>query len=156
MSGLTDHVASYLRLRRALGFKLEREGQLLSQLVSYLEAVGAAALTSELAIAWAREPADAQPNHLAKRLGVVRKFAAYINGYAANLHERNFGWKACRILFITNTPERAANMREALNSLTKATNVRRLFFFTTADALSSADLFSHTWIDGNGQTVTLI
>lgn len=79
MSGLTDHVASYLRLRRALGFKLEREGQLLSQLVSYLEAVGAAALTSELAIVWAREPANAQPNHWAKRLGVVRKFAAYLH-----------------------------------------------------------------------------
>jgi hypothetical protein len=31
MSALRGHVASYLNLRRALGFKLEREGQLLSQ-----------------------------------------------------------------------------------------------------------------------------
>lgn len=78
MSALRGHVADYLRLRRALGFKLEREGQLLSQLLSYLDAVGAAALTSQLAIAWAREPANAQPNHWAKRLGVVRKFTAYL------------------------------------------------------------------------------
>ncbi len=54
MSALRDHVTDYLRLRRALGFKLEREGQLLSQLLSYLDAVGAAALTSQLAIACAR------------------------------------------------------------------------------------------------------
>ena len=79
MSALRGHVSDYLRLRRAFGFKLEREGQLLGQLVSYLEAVGGAALTSQLAIAWAREPANAQPNHWAKRLGVVRKFAAYLH-----------------------------------------------------------------------------
>ncbi|HVA20319.1 MAG TPA: tyrosine-type recombinase/integrase [Solirubrobacteraceae bacterium] len=79
MSALREHVADYLRLRRALGFKLEREGQLLSQLLSYLEAVGSTALTSELAITWAREPANVLPNHWAKRLGVVRKFAAYLH-----------------------------------------------------------------------------
>lgn len=79
MSALSGHVEDYLRLRRALGFKLEREGQLLGQFVAYLDNAGAAAVTSELAIAWARQPADAQPNHWAKRLGVVRKFAAYLH-----------------------------------------------------------------------------
>jgi integrase len=79
MSALSGHVEDYLRLRRALGFKLEREGRLLGQFVAYLEAAGAATLTSDLAIAWARQPAGAQPNHWAKRLGVVRKFAAYLH-----------------------------------------------------------------------------
>lgn len=78
MSALSGQVADYLRLRRALGFKLEREGQLLAQFVSYLEATGAARVTSEAAITWARTPANAQPNHWAKRLGIVRKFAAYL------------------------------------------------------------------------------
>lgn len=78
MSALSGHVADYLRLRRSLGFKLEREGQLLAQFVSYLEATGAARVTSEAAIAWARTPANARPNHWAKRLGIVRKFAAYL------------------------------------------------------------------------------
>ncbi len=78
MSALAGHVADYLRLRRALGFKLEREGQLLAQFVSYLEVTGAARVTSEAAIVWARRPANARPNHWAKRLGVVRKFAAYL------------------------------------------------------------------------------
>jgi site-specific recombinase XerD len=78
MSALSRHLEDYLRLRRALGFKLDREGQLLTQFVARLDAAGAATLTSELAIAWAREPAGAQPNHWAKRLGIVRKFAAYL------------------------------------------------------------------------------
>jgi integrase/recombinase XerD len=78
MSALSGHVEDYLRLRRALGFKLEREGQLLIQFAAHLEAAGAATLTSQLAIAWAREPAGVQPNQWAKRLGIVRKFAAYL------------------------------------------------------------------------------
>ena len=38
MSALRGHVADYLRLRRALGFRLEREERLLGQFCSYLEA----------------------------------------------------------------------------------------------------------------------
>lgn len=78
MSALSGHVEDYLRLRRALGFKLEREEQLLNQLVDYLHATGAMRISSELAIAWARLPVGARPSHWAKRLGVVRKFAAYL------------------------------------------------------------------------------
>ena len=51
MSALGSHAEDYLRLRRALGFKLERAGRLLPQLVAYLEAAGAATVTSDLAIA---------------------------------------------------------------------------------------------------------
>ena len=38
MSRLQQHADEYLRLRRALGFKLTEHGQILPQLVSYLEA----------------------------------------------------------------------------------------------------------------------
>src|SRR3981189_1706001 len=70
MSALGGHAEDYLRLRRALGFKLERAGQLLPQLVAYLEAAGASTVTSDLAIAWARLP-DATPNHWAQRLAAA-------------------------------------------------------------------------------------
>jgi integrase len=72
MSELSGHVQDYLRLRRALGFKLERAGRLLPQLVAYLEAAGAATVTSDLAIAWARLPGHAHPNHWAQRLAIAR------------------------------------------------------------------------------------
>lgn len=78
MSAFGGHVDDYLRLRRALGFKLERAGRLLPQLVAYVEAAGAASLSSELAISWARLPAGAQPNHWAQRLAVARGFARYL------------------------------------------------------------------------------
>jgi integrase/recombinase XerD len=78
MRSLGEHVDDYLRLRRALGFKLERHGQILPQLVAYLDAAGASTLTSELAISWARLPAGTQPRHWAARLAVARGFAAYL------------------------------------------------------------------------------
>ena len=78
MNALGGHVDDYLRARRALGFKLERHGHLLPQLVEYLEAAGERTVTSELAIAWARLPAGAHPAHWAARLAVARGFAAYL------------------------------------------------------------------------------
>lgn len=78
MSALSGHVEDYLRLRRALGYKLEGAGHLLPKLVAYLEAAGSPTLTSELAISWARLPAQARPNHWAARLAVARGFARYL------------------------------------------------------------------------------
>jgi integrase/recombinase XerD len=78
MNTLNTHVDDYLRLRRALGFKLECEGRWLAELAAYVDAAGAGTLTSELAIAWASQRASAGPNGWAKRLGVARKFATYL------------------------------------------------------------------------------
>ena len=45
MSGLQAHVDEYLRLRRALGFKLKEDERTLGQLVAYLEAAGASTVS---------------------------------------------------------------------------------------------------------------
>ena len=78
MSELRRHLEDYLRLRRALGFKLEFPGQVLPSLVSYLEAAGAATVTAELAIAWAGLPRGVLPITWAHRLGAARGFARYL------------------------------------------------------------------------------
>ena len=71
------------------------------------------------------------------------------------LHTKQFGWKACRILTITNTAERADNMRFALAQLTKSETTRQLFYFTHASALKAAgDILKLEWIDGNDWLVT--
>jgi integrase/recombinase XerD len=75
---LRGYVEDYLRLRRALGFKLERAARLLPQLVTYLEAAGESTITSQSAIAWARLPQRARPNHWAQRLAIARGFARYL------------------------------------------------------------------------------
>jgi integrase len=78
MSGLGAYVDDYLRLRRALGFKLKEEERVLGQLVGYLEAAGAETVSSELAIGWARLPVGVHPNHWTKRLRIARGFAGYL------------------------------------------------------------------------------
>ena len=77
-TSLQAHVEEYLRLRRGLGFKLERAGQILPQLVCYLEAAGASTVTRELAISWAKLPVSARPQHWAARLAIARGFATYL------------------------------------------------------------------------------
>lgn len=77
-AALSGHVEDYLRLRRALGFKLTRPGQELPQFVAYLDAIGTQRITVEAAIAWTRLSEDAQPVTLSHRLGAVRGFARYL------------------------------------------------------------------------------
>jgi len=78
MTDLAGHVEDYLRLRRALGFKLRFEGEALPQLAAYLTAAGADTITTDLAIAWAGLPQGVKPITLAHRLGAARGFAKYL------------------------------------------------------------------------------
>ena len=78
MSALRSHLEDYLALRRGLGFKLERAGQLLAGFVRDLEQAGAATVTTGDALAWATAPADADPSWWRARLAAVRPFARYL------------------------------------------------------------------------------
>lgn len=77
MSALRQACDRYLALRRALGFKLERHGRLLPELVCYLEGAGAATVTTGLALEWATRPAG-HPQEWAVRLSIARGFARYL------------------------------------------------------------------------------
>ncbi len=78
MSGLREHLEDYLALRRGLGYKLGRPGQMLPGFVSYLEGAGAATITAGHALAWATGPACADPTWWRARLTAVRGFARYL------------------------------------------------------------------------------
>ena len=79
MSSLSEHVDEYLSLRRGLGFKLDRPGQLLVQFAHYCEEHRADTVTIEVALNWARQPAAARPFWWAHRLSTVRSFARYLH-----------------------------------------------------------------------------
>lgn len=82
MSALRQAASDYLAVRRALGSKLEGYPRLLDSFITYLEAAGAATVTTELALAWARLPGDdAHPSYLGKRLCVVRGFARHLQAF---------------------------------------------------------------------------
>ncbi len=75
MTALEQAVGDYLRLRRRLGYELERDEPQLYQFVGFLEQAGAERITTELALLWARMPANQHPIIWRRRLGMVRQFA---------------------------------------------------------------------------------
>jgi integrase len=78
VSSLRQALEDYLRMRRALGYKLERPGRQLGQFVTYLEETGAQTVTIENAVAWATQPAEADPSYWSERLSLVRQFARHL------------------------------------------------------------------------------
>ena len=82
MNALRQAAEDYLAVRRALGSKLPGYDRLLAGFAAYLEAAGAATVTTELALAWARLPGeDAHPAYLGKRLCVARGFARHLRAF---------------------------------------------------------------------------
>lgn len=78
MSQLSGYAADYLELRRALGFKLAKEGRLLRDFAAFAEAAGAGTVTIDLAARWAAKPDSTSPVWAAQRLSMVRGFARYL------------------------------------------------------------------------------
>ena len=79
MSALAEHAEEYLALRRAVGFKLVGEGQLLAEFVKFAEQTGQRTITTQAALEWARLSASSSPNYLSRRLRAVRSFARYLH-----------------------------------------------------------------------------
>lgn len=163
MSVLTQHADDYLRLRRSLGFKLERAGWLLPQFVAYLQDAGAATVTSELAISWARQPAHTRPNHWAQRLAVARGFARYLQTiipatevppsgvFPARRHRpAPYLWSQgdiCRLL------EQAASLRQPMRAATHQTLLGLLA--TTGMRIGEAIGLEHDDVDFDAGVVTI-
>ena len=67
MTTLREAVPEYLTMRRALGFKLRKEGQALLDFVTFMEKRRASYITQTLALAWAQQPQNVQSAHWAQR-----------------------------------------------------------------------------------------
>lgn len=79
MSALAVALEEYLALRRSLGYKLERAGELLVDFVAHLDATSAEYVTVELALHWAMLAPNPDSCWRAQRLGIVRCFARYLH-----------------------------------------------------------------------------
>lgn len=78
MSALRAALDDYLQIRRRLGFEMPQDGRLLEGFVEFLERAGVERITTDLALAWARMPAQAHPSRWGQRLGVARGFARHL------------------------------------------------------------------------------
>lgn len=78
MTALEQALSDYLRLRRGLGYYLERDQGELERFLEFLQQARAERITTELAVQWARMPATQHPVIWRKRLSTVRGFARYL------------------------------------------------------------------------------
>jgi len=76
---LRDALVSYLALRRALGYRLDRPEKLLHQFLTHLEAAHQDVVTVQSALEWAQLPANGAANWWGYRLSTVRGFATYLH-----------------------------------------------------------------------------
>ena len=84
MSALAVQAEEYLRLRHALGHKLDDAVRLLPRFVDHLDGLGVSTITVEVALAWVQRP-DAEPSSSvwSRRMTVVRGFARHMSGIDA-------------------------------------------------------------------------
>ena len=81
MSALQAALDDYLRLRRALGHKLDDAGRELARFVAYLDDIGAESISLEAALAFVLDPElDPASSTPARRLIAVRGFARNLAG----------------------------------------------------------------------------
>jgi site-specific recombinase XerD len=78
---LASAADAYLKMRRALGFKLHHLTWWLPDFVAFVESHGSPTITAALAVRWAQQPPDADPSWWAKRLSAVRGFAKHYRAY---------------------------------------------------------------------------
>jgi integrase len=76
MSDVAKLIDDYLRLRRSLGFKLEKNARFLAQFHQYLQQKNITAITVEVMVDWAILP-NGSPSWHASRIGVLRSFARW-------------------------------------------------------------------------------
>ena len=79
MTNLHIAVEEYVGIRRALGFKLQRDLRLLNDFVDFIESEGTTTLTTELALRWSMLPSESDPGWWWCRLSIVRCFARYMS-----------------------------------------------------------------------------
>src|ERR1041385_9209252 len=79
MTPLRDALKQYVALRRALGTRLEEPAKTLGDFVTFLNRIGAEFITSDLALRWSMKPKGVQQATWARRLSMVRGFAAWLS-----------------------------------------------------------------------------
>lgn len=77
MTDLSASLDDYLKLRRALGYKLSDAERHLRKFIAFLEVMGEKRIITELALRWATSSPNVQPAEWTARLRAVRHFARY-------------------------------------------------------------------------------
>lgn len=143
MSPLLDSLRQYVALRRALGTKLQEPARTLEHFVEFLERNKSEFITSELALRWAMEPELVQRATWARRLGMVRRFAAWLSTIDARTEvppHRLLAPRRIRNKPHIFTEREIGTLLEAAARLTSHTGLRPLTYATLIGLLTSTGL----------------
>lgn len=89
-----------------------------------------------------------------KQTSFFRKLLAYEATWSQGIHRNRFGFHRFRVLTVTSTPQRNANLIAASRKLRSG---QGLFMFTDAAALTfTADTLTMPWRTATGQTESLL
>lgn len=81
MTAIRNALARYLTVRRALGTRLQEPAMTLGYFVDFLDLQGSKFITTDLALRWACQPKHVQRATWARRLTMVRQFAAWLSAF---------------------------------------------------------------------------
>jgi integrase len=81
MTAIRNALARYLTVRRALGTRLQEPATTLGYFVDFLDLQGSKFITTDLALRWACQPKHVQRATWARRLTMVRQFAAWLSAF---------------------------------------------------------------------------
>ena len=90
-----------------------------------------------------------------QQTSLKRKFLAYAAAKRADLHQRQFGWKAFRVLLVTTNKQRADNVLATIRECVHE-HGRGLFLIADRQSLATADIISYPWRDARGLTHALV
>ena len=79
MKTLDNFLNEYLRLRRAFGYRLDRQEKYLKQFLHFLHKEKSTVVSSHLALKWASNSGKSTQMNTAKKLGHVRQFTSYVS-----------------------------------------------------------------------------
>lgn len=79
MSAMREALTQYVALRRALGTQLQEPARTLEDFIEFLAQERSEFITTELALRWAMKPERVQRATWARRLSMVRQFAAWFS-----------------------------------------------------------------------------
>ena len=87
---------------------------------------------------------------------IQRKMRAYLAVHASRLHERQFGWKAFRVLTVTTDEARVRSMLDAARAVSHSGGPgASLFWFTTREQIRAADALGAIWRDGGERAMSV-
>jgi integrase len=143
VSALHDALTEYLQTRRALGTQLGWPESSLRRFVDFVEAEGEEFVTTEIAVRWAIQSTGVQRATHARRLGIVRGFAAWLQATDKRTQvppHRLLTARQRRPLPHIYSDREIAGLMAAAGQLRSASGLRRVTFQTLLGLLAATGL----------------